>query len=59
LAALALGYLKLEDIPARTQIAQTYEPDPANRKIYDELFKEFVNIYQSNKAMYARLNRAK
>src|SRR3990172_5178468 len=59
LAALALGLLKLEEIPARTQIAQTYEPNPANRKIYDELFREFVNIYENNKAMYARLNRAK
>ena len=56
LASVALGYLIFDDIPGRTQIVSTYHPNPDNRKIYDELFREFVNIYQSNKEIYARLN---
>jgi xylulokinase len=57
LASVALGYLNFNDIPGHIQIANTYKPDPQNRKIYDELFKEFLNIYKSNKKIYARLNR--
>ena len=57
LASVALGYMKFDDIPARTQIVRTYEPNPDNRKIYDELFAEFLNIYKNNQKMFARLNR--
>ncbi|MEK7324142.1 MAG: FGGY-family carbohydrate kinase, partial [Chloroflexota bacterium] len=57
-ASVALGYATFDDIAAGVEIANTYHPNPANRKIYDELFKEFLNIYQSNKRIYARLNRA-
>jgi xylulokinase len=57
LASMALGQLTLGDISERIQVANTYEPDPANRQIYDELFREFVTIYRTNRRMYARLNR--
>ncbi|MBM4422439.1 MAG: xylulose kinase [Chloroflexi bacterium] len=57
LASTALGYMTFDDIPARAQIARAYEPNPDNRKIYDELFAEFLNIYESNKKIYARLNQ--
>lgn len=56
LASAALGYLTFDDIPARVQIANTYQPNPDHRKIYDELFREFLNIYKRNKGIYARLN---
>lgn len=57
LAAVALGYLTFDEIPGLTQITKNYTPNPKNRKIYDELFKEFLNIYKSNKAIYTRLNK--
>jgi xylulokinase len=57
-ASVALGYLTFDDIPDRVRIANTYEPNPDNRKIYDELFGEFINIYTNNKKAYARLNGA-
>ncbi len=56
LASVALGYLSFDDIPARVPIAKTYESNPTHREIYDELFREFVNIYKRNKGIYARLN---
>ncbi|HLF02215.1 MAG TPA: FGGY-family carbohydrate kinase, partial [Anaerolineales bacterium] len=56
-ASVALGCATFDDIAARVEIANTYHPNPANRKIYDALFKEFLNIYQSNKRIYGRLNR--
>jgi xylulokinase len=57
LASAALGYIAFDDIADRVQIAGTYTPNPANRKIYDELFAEFLNIYKRNKGIYRRLNR--
>jgi len=58
LASVALGYLRYEDIAARVPIAETYLPNPDHRKIYDELFEEFVAIYQSNRRIFERLNRS-
>jgi len=55
-ALVALGYLSFDDVPRLVRAKRVYEPDPANRRIYDELFTEFVNIYRNNKKMYARLN---
>jgi xylulokinase len=57
LASAALGYISYEEIPALVPIACEYEPNPAHRKIYDELFEAFVAIYESNQKIYARLNR--
>jgi xylulokinase len=58
LAAVSLGYLSFDEISNRIQIAETYTPNPKNRKLYDELFQEFLNIYRCNKGIYKRLNRS-
>ncbi|HNW28466.1 MAG TPA: FGGY-family carbohydrate kinase, partial [Spirochaetota bacterium] len=57
LAAISLGYITVNQISERIAIRKEYEPNPANKKIYDELFGEFVNFYQTNKKMYRRLNK--
>jgi xylulokinase len=59
LASIALKYIKLEDIPKYIQIKAEYTPNPDNRKIYDELFKEFVNYYNTQKKACARMNKNK
>jgi len=46
------------EIPELVEIAETFEPSPGNRKIYDELFAEFKELYRRNKTIYERLNRA-
>ena len=56
IAAVGLGYMAFEDIPKYIQINNTFEPNPENRKIYDQLFAEFLNIYKHNKAIFKRLN---
>ena len=58
LAAVSLGHLRFADIPDRIQIAETFQPNPENRKIYDQLFAEFLNIYKKNRRICARLNRS-
>lgn len=57
LASAALGYLGYDEIPACVPEAQTFAPNPDHRAIYDELFKEFKEIYKNNRKAYARLNR--
>jgi xylulokinase len=57
LASAALGYITFNEIADRIQITNTYTPNPQHRKIYDELFKEFKNIYKANRKIYARLNK--
>jgi xylulokinase len=57
LACAALGYLRYDEIGTRVAVANTYTPNPDHRKIYDELFQEFLAIYESNRKIYVRLNR--
>lgn len=57
LAGVALKRIEFGDIAKHIQIAKEYAPLPENRKIYDLLFKEYLNIYKNNLKMYQRLNR--
>jgi xylulokinase len=58
LASVSLGLLSFEQIPELIPIANTYTPNPENRGMYDELFREFLTIYRRTKGIYARLNKA-
>lgn len=55
-AAVALGYLRWDDIPAKIAIERTFTPDPSTRATYDALFAAFTGIYKANKGIYAKLN---
>lgn len=55
-AAVGLGEIDFTDISKYIEFSGIYKPNPANRKIYDQLFDEFVNIYKKNKKIYRRLN---
>jgi xylulokinase len=57
LASMALKYISLEEIAQNIKIKTEYTPNPDNRKIYDELFAEFLNHYKTQKKACARLNR--
>ena len=56
IASVALGFLEFEDIPKHVEINNCFEPNPQHRKIYDDMFQEYLNIYKKNKAIYKRLN---
>jgi xylulokinase len=57
IASAALGFIKWEDIPNLVEIKKEFTPRPEYRIYYDEIFAEFVNIYNNNKKMYHRLNK--
>ena len=58
LASAALEYISYEEIASHVEVTRTYTPNPDHRKLYDELFAEFLEIYENNKKSYARLNRS-
>jgi len=59
LASMTLGYIqRFEDIKNYVKIRRQFVPNPANRQLYDDRFREFKTIYRQNRKMYARLNRA-
>jgi xylulokinase len=58
LASAALGYLRYDEIGSHVTANRIYTPNPDNRKIYNELFEAYITIYESNKKIYARLNRS-
>jgi len=59
LASMTLGYIdSYQDIKKYIKIKNTFHPNPANRKLYDHLFKEFKNIYKQNKKWYTRMNKS-
>ena len=57
LASLAMGHITPDKIAGNVEIAETFEPNPRNKQIYDELFREFKKIYTKNRQIHARLNR--
>jgi xylulokinase len=55
-ALVGLGRLRVDAIPSLVQVESTFEPNPAHRQMYAELFGEFLNSYKANRRMFRRLN---
>ncbi len=55
-AFAALGEIQTREIPALVKIERVYDPIPGNRKLYETRFREFMQIYRRNRAIYRRLN---
>ncbi len=55
-AFVALGEIRVEDIAGLVKIAAVHEPDPANRRVHDGQFDEFMAFYRRMKPIYRRLN---
>jgi len=56
IAAVGLGMLSFEEIPNLVRVRNTYEPDAANRQLYDHRFAAFTETYARMKHVYRRLN---
>ncbi|MHA1166918.1 MAG: xylulokinase [Candidatus Hodarchaeales archaeon] len=58
LASYSLGYIsKYEDIKQHIKITDVFCPNPDNRRLYDDLFAEFKNLYKYNKKFHSKMNR--
>jgi xylulokinase len=56
LTHLALGHIRLADVPSMVEVKRVYTPDPDAAAVYAPLLKEFVNLYDKTKGIHKRLN---
>lgn len=56
LASLGLGYLQVEDIPARVGIERVFTPVAEHRELYDRQFAAFLELYAATSKIHRRLN---
>jgi xylulokinase len=56
IAAVGLGEIGFQDIPALVTFKHIYNPNPANRDLYDQRFEIFTQIYKQMRSIYRRLN---
>lgn len=56
LAAHSLQNVTIEEISANAKYRKIFTPNPANTKLYDNIFKEFTEYYKRNKKAHHRLN---
>jgi len=54
---MALGRIRVEQIPDMVEIRRTFTPDPSTTDEYGVLFGEFVALYKQTKGIFKRLNR--
>jgi xylulokinase len=52
----ALGRVEVSDMSAMVPVGAEYRPDPSVQATYDELAREFVELYKRCKGIYRRLN---
>jgi len=57
LALLALGRVRLSDVPSMVAVHAEYRPDPDTAELYGELADELVHLYKKTKGIHRRLNR--
>jgi xylulokinase len=57
IAAVGLGYISFDHVPDLVPLEKSFAPNPDHRKIYEELYREFLNIHKMSKSIGSRLNR--
>jgi xylulokinase len=57
IAAAGLGEIAFSDLPELVEFEREYEPDPINRRLYDERYEVFKQVYRQMRTVYRRLNR--
>ena len=59
LAFQRLGLLAFDDFKALVPIRRVCEPNPENRRLYDEMSAQFVNVFKSTRPIFRALNRSR
>lgn len=55
-ALMALGRLRVADVKRVVKIAETFQPRPETRAMYDKLYGAFLKSYKANRSIFHRLN---
>ncbi|MDA8380790.1 MAG: FGGY-family carbohydrate kinase [Actinomycetota bacterium] len=57
MAVVALCGRPIEDVAGTVKVRRTFEPDPANRALYDQRYGHFLRYYRRTKSIHAALNK--
>lgn len=57
IATVGLGEITFNDVPELVKFRRVYTPQANHRRIYDDRFAVFVQIYKQMKGIYNQLNR--
>lgn len=55
-AAIGLGKLSLDDVPALVHVTERFEPVAEHRRVYEPMYAEFKKMYRQLRGSYTRLN---
>jgi xylulokinase len=56
IAAVGLGLASFADVGRETEFRAEYRPRQEHRRLYDGMFRTFVDLYRANQPIYRRLN---
>ena len=56
IAGVALGEYGFDDVSAMTRTRARYQPTPAHRQVYDQLYGTYTDAYRSLAPFYRRMN---
>jgi len=56
IAGVALGEYAFDEVSAMTRTRARYQPTPAHRQVYDQLYGTFTDAYRSLAPFYRRMN---
>jgi len=56
IAAVGLGEISFSDVTKLVAFKNAYQPNPANRDLYDQRFEIFTQIYKQMSGIYRKLN---
>jgi len=57
IGAMGVGAITASDVPALVRVSDVFEPDPANRAVYDDAFTTFTDLHRRLAPVYRRLAR--
>jgi len=55
-ASMALGAVDAREVRSLVEVDGRFQPNPANRSVYDRLYEEFPKLYKTQRPMFKRLN---
>ena len=56
LAGVALGAIRPDELRRAVPVDRAFAPDPANRSVYDRLFKEMPRLHKAQRGLSGRLH---
>ena len=59
LAFNRLGWMALDEIPHKVKVKRVFEPNPANREVYDQMYAQFRKCTKQLKPIFHTLNKSK